>query len=84
MKRFTIHGADQILDTNCRTKIEFLKKAQEFLNLPKSLFECDVERRNPDLYKGPKGVATIRRSKKAIVLMKGIEKNLNKIINLLS
>lgn len=73
-----------VLDVNRHTALEFVKKAQQFLNLPQKLFECDVDMCNPKLYTGPKGKSAIRRSKKALVIMKRVNRDVSKLRKLLS
>ena len=73
-----------VLDVNRHTSLEFVKKAQQFINLPKSLFECDVQKCNPKIYSGPRGKAAIRRAKKALVIVRRIEKDLEKLKKLLA
>lgn len=77
------NNMDHVLDINRKTALDFTKKARQFLNLPKSLFECDIKRCNPKLYKGPKGQAAIRRAKKGLALIKKADSNLHKLCNLL-
>lgn len=74
---------EHVLDVNRKTALTFTKKAREFLNLPRSLFECDVKKCNPKLYCGRKGKATIRRAKKALVIIKRADVNLSKLCRLL-
>lgn len=71
------------LDINRDTSLGFVKKAHQFLELPKKLCECDIKKCNPDLYKGKKGVIAIARSKKALVVIKRIEVDLNKLKKIL-
>jgi len=72
-----------VLDVNRDTALQFTKKARQFLNLPKSLFECDVKKCNPKLYTGRKGLACIKRAKKALVIIKRADQNLGKLVKLL-
>jgi hypothetical protein len=74
---------EHVLDINKRTALTFTKKAKSFINLPRNLFECDVKKCNPELYKGRRGKATIRRARKALVIIKRIELNLDKLCKLL-
>ena len=71
------------LDINRKTALEFTKKARQFLNLPRSLFACDVKMCNPKLYHGKKGKATIKRAKKALVIIKRADSNLARLCKLL-
>lgn len=71
------------LDINRKTILVFVQKAQGFLNLPRSLFECDVKQCNPKLYQGARGRAAIKRAKKALVIIKRIDKDLIKLCKIL-
>jgi len=72
-----------VLDINRQTALSFTKKAREFLNLPKSLFECDVKQCNPKLYHGSKGKAAIKRAKKALTIIREIEQKLKRLCKIL-
>lgn len=75
---------EHVLDINRKTALTFVKKAREFLSLPRSLFECDVKMCNPKLYHGRKGKASIRRAKKGLVVIKRADQNLARLCKLLS
>ena len=72
-----------VLDINRKTAHDFAKKAKQFINLPRQLFECDMKKCNPNLYKGTRGKAAIRRAKKALVITKSLEKDLDRLIKIL-
>jgi hypothetical protein len=74
---------EHALDINRQTALAFTKKARQFLNLPRSLFECDVKKCNPKLYTGRRGAATIKRGKKALTIIKRADQNLAKLMKLL-
>jgi hypothetical protein len=74
---------EHVLDTNRRIAAVFVSKALEFINLPISLFECDIKKCNPDLYKGLRGKTVIRRSRKSLAILKRVKKDLNKVHRIL-
>lgn len=79
---FTVSDRD-ILEINRKTASGFVKKSRSFLNLPRSLFECDVQQCNPDLYKGKRGKAAVERARKALTLAKKADRILEQLCTLL-
>jgi hypothetical protein len=71
------------LDINRETALGFVKKARQFLNLPRELFSCDIKKCNPALYKGKKGIAAIKRSRKGLAIVKRVDKSLESLCKLL-
>ena len=72
-----------VLDINRKTALDFTKKARQFLNLPRQLFECDIKRCNPKLYSGSRGTSAVKRAKKALTIIKRAEQSLTKLTKLL-
>jgi hypothetical protein len=72
-----------VLDVNRTTALAFIKKAKLFLNLPRTLFECDVKQCNPRLYVGSKGAATVKRAVRGLVILGQVDKELNKLCKIL-
>lgn len=74
---------EHTLDINRKTILSFVEKSGHFLNLPRKLFECDVAKCNPSLYRGKKGIAAIKRAKKGLIIVARIEKDLAKLRKIL-
>lgn len=72
-----------VLDINRQTTLSFVKKARQFLNLPRNLFECDIEKCNPELYKGSRGASAVRRAKKGLEIVDRVDGDLKKLCALL-
>ena len=72
------------LDINKQTALSFVRKAQEFLGLPRKLWQCDIDRCNPNLYKGALGKAAIKRARAGSKILKRVDADIKKIIKLLS
>lgn len=72
-----------VLEINRRTILHFVRNAQRFLNLPKTLFECDVNQCNPALYVGVEGKIAIKRAKKGLAIIHKTNKMLTQLGTLL-
>jgi hypothetical protein len=75
---------EHVLEQNKKTILAFVKKSQQFLNLPRKFWEADILQSNPKTYKGVRGKAAIKRARAGTKILKRIDADLKKIIKLLS
>ena len=68
-----------IIDTNNKIVLDFTKKAQQFLGLPRSILEAQAEQKNPDLYQDAYGKKAVSKAKQSLKLLKRVERELQKL-----
>lgn len=71
------------LDINRKASHTFVVRAKQFLNFPRSLMECDIQKCDPKLYANRKGAAARKRAKKGLVIIRRLNRDLDKLIKLL-